>query len=206
MSCSFSIMSRVGVRAALQHSSKTCIRDGWTDRYHRCDPSLNRPVSPVWPQQQRAVCSARCGCCCRAEQQKAFWTRKQRKEKVANAQFWGVDWIPCTTYCTRTRNVFLLHTRYLVCKTHDLRLAASRRTDKIWDLYLNFRFWSFQKAPDAVKEAATYQVPGTYSPTPPNLSNRCCCSHINSSLQCSPWSQDRLQWLRSGRSPQEEKN
>ena len=32
----------------------------------------------------------------------------------------------------------------------------------------------------------------------------CCCSHINSWLQCSPWSQDRLQQLWSGRLPQEE--
>ena len=36
--------------------------------------------------------------------------------------------------------------------------------------------------------------------------NSCCCSHIYSSLQCSPWSQDRgPQCFWSGRLPQEEK-
>ena len=33
----------------------------------------------------------------------------------------------------------------------------------------------------------------------------CCCDHMNSWLQCSPCSQDRLQQLWSGRLPQEEK-
>ena len=36
------------------------------------------------------------------------------------------------------------------------------------------------------------------------LSYCCCCSHINSSLQCSPWSQHRLQQRWSGKLPQEE--
>ena len=35
---------------------------------------------------------------------------------------------------------------------------------------------------------------------------RCCCSHMNSSLQCSPWSQDRLQHVMQPERPRNDRN